>query len=122
MARTMDSLATYGLLVAAGFVTYELGKVGDFGPTFQKAMTDIGNTIKGIGGGSSSGTGTGAGSGSTSGACSAASIAQWAQGIHLSTTVGQDFCNDFGRLPASLSDLTTWGQQKGYLVNGAWKI
>lgn len=59
---TLDKLAQYGLIVGACFVTYELGKQGDFGPTFQNAMHQIGSVLHF--GGSTGSTGVTAGTSS----------------------------------------------------------
>lgn len=54
-------------------------------------------------------------------ACDAASVHAWAVGIGLPDCVGQEFCAQFGRLPATISELDNWGTSTGRKTATGWK-
>lgn len=53
-------------------------------------------------------------------ACDAASVHAWAVGIGLPDCIGQEFCNQFGHLPASISELDNWGSSTGRKTATGW--
>lgn len=53
--------------------------------------------------------------------CSAQGKSAWAGQVGLPVCVADLFCQQFGRLPTSVSELTSWGTQKGIrCADGSW--
>lgn len=47
-------------------------------------------------------------------------ITAWANGIGLARCVGEEFVQQFGRLPNSIPELEQWGDSTGRRASGNW--
>ena len=54
-------------------------------------------------------------------ACDPASVHEWAVSIGLQDCIGQEFCNQFGHLPATISELDNWGTSTGRKTATGWQ-